>query len=250
MDVLGIDIGGTGMKSAIVDTLTGELKTERLRYPTPGNGSPGEMADLIAKMVKELQWKGPVGCGFPGVIRNNVIFTAANLDKAWIGVNLATLIRQRTRCTAQAVNDADAAGMAEMAHGAGKNKKGTVFLITVGTGIGTALFVDGKLVPNTELGHIMLKGREAESIISDMARREKGLSWKQWSARFSSYLNYLDTLFWPDLYIIGGGGAKKPEKFLPYMDCRVKIVSATYKNRAGIIGAAMAGINNKATSGS
>lgn len=240
MDVLGIDIGGSGLKAAVVNTTTGELVSERLRFPTGELATTEMVMEQILQITRTFKWKGLIGCGFPGVIRENIICTAANLDNSWIGVNLAALVHKRTGCKTTLLNDGDAAGLAEVRLGAGQGKKGVVILITVGTGLGTALFVDGVLVPNTEFGHILMKGKEeAEEICSDRVRKAKGLSWKQWSRRFSQYLNYLETLFWPDQFIIGGGGAKKPERYMEYLNIRTELQPARFKNRAGIIGAAL-----------
>ncbi len=241
MDVLGIDIGGTGIKGAVVDTTNGELKTDRLRLPTPEKSTPEILGQMIADIARENKWRGPIGCGFPGVIRSDVVCTAANLDKSWVGVNLASLIKKRTGCTATVLNDADAAGLAEVEFGAGRCIKGVIFVITIGTGIGTAVFHDGVLLPNTELGHLILhKDKEAEEIISERTRTNKGLSWKQWAKRVNRYLVYLENLFWPELFILGGGGVKKPEKFLPFLETRTAISLAKFGNKAGIIGAALA----------
>lgn len=241
MDVLGIDIGGSGIKGAVVDTSNGEFKTERIRFETPESSTPEILGQMIADIARESKWRGPIGCGFPGVIRSNIVCTAANLDKSWMGINLASLIKKRTGCTATVLNDADAAGLAEVEFGAGQGKKGLIFVITIGTGIGTAIFHNGLLLPNTELGHLILhKDKEAEDLISERARASKGLSWKQWARRVNRYLVYLENLFWPELFILGGGGAKKPEKFLPHLETRTPISLAKFGNKAGIIGAALA----------
>lgn len=240
MEVLGIDIGGSGIKSAVVNIKTGELLGDRVRLPTPLQPGPEEMLEQIRCLVAHFAWKGPIGCGFPGVVRDNTILTAVNLHPTWVGVDLGKQIKKLTKCNATILNDADAAGLAEIRLGAGAGRQGVVFMITIGTGIGTALFVDGVLVPNTEIGHIVLpNGKEAESQVSEPVRKKKGLSWKQWTKRFDAYLRYLETLFWPNLFILGGGGAKKPEKILPHLTVQADIAPAFFRNRAGIIGAAL-----------
>lgn len=240
MEVLGIDIGGSGLKAAVIDISTGELVTERLRFPTGENATTEMVMDQVVQATRTFNWNGLIGCGFPGVIRDNIICTAANLDDSWVGVNLASLIRKKTGCKTASLNDGDAAGVAEMRLGAGKGRNGVVILITVGTGLGTALFSNGVLVPNTEFGHILMKGKaEAEDVCSDRIRKAKGLSWKQWSQRFNQYLTYLESLFWPDLFIIGGGGAKKPERYMEHLELRTEVQPAHFKNKAGMIGAAL-----------
>lgn len=242
MKVLGIDIGGTGIKACPVDLKKGVLIGKKERVKTPRPSTPKAVADVIEQLVQKFNWTGPIGCGFPGVIRKNVVHTAANLDKSWIGVDLGKLIQKRTGVKKVAVlNDADAAGVAEMRFGAGKNKKGTVILLTVGTGIGTAIFTNGQLLANTEFGHLKMQGKSAEKFISGVVREEKGLSWKEWSVYFDNYLERMNALFWPDLYIIGGGGAKVIKEFTPYLKKNtVRLVGAKHKNKAGILGAAAA----------
>ncbi len=240
MEVLGIDIGGSGLKAAVININTGELVSERLRFPTGELANTEMVMEQVIQATRTFKWKGLIGCGFPGVIRDNVICTAANLDNSWIGVNLANLIHKRTGCKTASLNDGDAAGLAEARLGAGQGRKGVVILVTVGTGLGTALFSNGVLVPNTEFGHILMKGKEeAEEICSDRIRKAKGLSWKQWSRRFNQYLTYLESLFWPELFIIGGGGAKKPERYMNYLELRTEVLPAHFKNKAGMIGAAL-----------
>jgi len=240
-NILGIDFGGSGIKGAPVDTKTGMLLKERHRIPTPSPASPEDVTDIIYKIVKHFKWKGPVGIAFPAVVVNGIVKTASNIDKSWIGRNASKLMIKKTGLPCFVVNDADAAGMAEMKFGAGKDKKGSVLLITVGTGIGTVFFTRGKLVQNTELGHVFLKsGIEAEDFASDAVRQNEGLEWDEWAKRFNIYLQEMEKLFWPELIIIGGGVSKKPKKFVNQLRVQTKVVMAKAKNEAGIIGAALA----------
>ena len=240
--VLGIDIGGSGIKGAIVNVKTGEMTTDRYRIPTPESSTPKAVVDTIRKIAKKLDWKGVIGVGFPGVIQHGVVKTAANVDDGWLNVDLEALLEMRTGSNSAVINDADAAGMAEMKYGAGRKNKGVVIMLTVGTGIGCALFTKGKLVPNCEWGHFCLPGGidDAEKWASDAARKNFNLTWEEWMQRLKKYINYVEDMFWPDLIIIGGGFAKKLEKKgLPF-ETRTKIVSAQLLNEAGIIGAAVA----------
>lgn len=237
--ILGIDIGGSGVKGAIVDTKKGVLLTERYRIPTPQPATPGAVAEVIRKIAKHFDWDGPIGVGFPGVIQQGVARTAANVDDSWIDKNLNKLFSKATGCKVHVVNDADAAGMAEMEFGAGKGFKGTVILITVGTGLGTVIFTNGKLVPNLEFGHLLLHGDDAEKYASDAARKKNDLDWDTWAGRFNEYLLRVEELVWPDKIIIGGGASKKGDKFFPHLSTKATVVPATLKNEAGIVGAAM-----------
>ena len=240
--VLGIDIGGSGIKGAPVDIETGQLLAERLRLITPDPSTPRSCAECIAEIAKHFQWDARIGCGYPGVVKNGVTLTAANVDPGWINLDAKTLSERTTNCKTSVINDADAAGLAEIRFGAGRDVKGLVFMITLGTGIGTALFVDGKLVPNTELGHLEVRGKDAELRASDRARVKKNLSWKDWARRLDEYLDVLERLFWPDLIIVGGGASKNHEKFIPFLTIRTPIVPAQMFNDAGIVGAALAGM--------
>ena len=237
--ILGIDIGGSGVKGAIVDTKKGVLITERYRIPTPQPATPEAVAKVIKKIAKHFDWTGPIGVGFPGVIQQGIARTAANVDNSWIDKNLNKLFSNATGCVVHVVNDADAAGMAEMKFGAGKDKNGTTMLITVGTGLGTVIFTNGKLVPNLEFGHLMLHGADAEKYASDAARSKNKLDWDTWAGRFNEYLMRIEELTWPDLIIIGGGASKKGEKFFPYLTTKAPVVPAKLMNEAGIVGAAM-----------
>ena len=237
--ILGIDIGGSGVKGAIVNTKKGQLITKRYRIPTPQPATPEAVAKVISKISRHFDWKGPIGVGFPGVIQQGVARTAANVDDSWIDKNLNKLFSEATGCTVHVVNDADAAGMAEVKFGAGKGKRGTLMLITVGTGLGTVIFTDGKLVPNLEFGHLLLHGADAELYASDAARSNNNLDWDTWAGRFNEYLLRIEELVWPDLIIIGGGASKHEDKFLPHLTTKAPVVSARLLNEAGIVGAAM-----------
>lgn len=237
--ILGIDIGGSGVKGAIVDTRKGKLLTKRFRIPTPQPATPDAVAGVIKEIADHFEWEGPIGVGFPGVIQQGVARTAANVDDTWIDKDLNQLFSEVTGCTVHVVNDADAAGMAEVKFGAGKNKKGTIMLITVGTGLGTVIFTDGKLVPNLEFGHLLLHGADAELYASDAARSNNNLDWETWAGRFNEYLLRIEELIWPDMIIIGGGASKKEKKFLPLLTPKAEVVAAELQNEAGIVGAAM-----------
>jgi len=240
--VLGIDIGGSGIKGAIVNVKTGEMTTDKHRIPTPEESTPKAVVDTIKQIAKKFDWKGPIGVGFPGVMQHGVVKTAANVDNGWLNVNLEKLVEKRTGSKCVAVNDADAAGMAEMKYGAGRKNKGVVIVLTIGTGIGCALFTEGKLVPNCEWGHFCLPGgiEDAEKWTSDAARKKYDLTWDEWMQRLKVYINYIEDMFWPDLIIIGGGFAKKLEKKGFPFETRTKTVPAQLLNEAGIIGAAVA----------
>ena len=240
MIILGIDIGGSGIKGAPVDVERGTPTAEYYRIETPQPSTPAVIGDVVADLVKHFAWQGPIGCTFPAVIKDGVAYSAANVDQSWIGTNGQELFQQKTDCPVLLLNDADAAGIAEAKFGAGKGQKGVVLLLTFGTGIGSALICDGKLVPNTELGHMEIRGKQAEHRASERAREEKDLSWKKWAAAVDEYLLRLEALFSPNLFIIGGGISKKHEKFLPLLTVRTPVVPAQLLNEAGIVGAALA----------
>ena len=240
MDVLGIDIGGTGIKGAPVDIKTGQLTGERHRILTPKPATPEAVIATAADIVKHFEWTGPIGCGFPAVIKYSVVHTASNIDKSWIGVNAGEKMKQATGQSAVFLNDADAAGRAEMQFGAGKGHEGLVIIVTLGTGIGTSLFINGVLVPNTELGHIELQGKDAELHAAESVRIKKELNWKKWGVLVNDYLCVLEALLWPDLIIIGGGASKKHDRFFPQFTVKAETVPAQLRNDAGIIGAALA----------
>jgi polyphosphate glucokinase len=239
--VLGIDVGGTGIKAAPVDTATGTLLADRRKLETPQPATPDAVAEVAAQLVSGFGWTGKAGVTFPGVVVDGVIYTAANVDHSWIGADAAKVFGAATGLRVTVLNDADAAGVAEMRFGAGKDQAGTVLMLTLGTGIGSALFIDGKLVPNTEFGHIEIRGKDAEKRASEHARETEDLSWGAWADRFDEYLEHIEALLSPGLFIIGGGVSKKSGKFLPRLTgLRAKIVPAAMLNNAGIVGAAMA----------
>lgn len=241
MNILGIDVGGSGIKGAIVNTEKGVLLTERIRVKTPQPALPDNVGKTIRTIVKNLQWDGPIGVGFPAAIQNGIVKTATNIDSSWVGANADKIFLEKTKNSTITLNDADAAGLAEMKFGAGQNNNGVVILITVGTGIGTVIFSHGELLPNTELGHIYLEnGLIAENYASDAVRKNEALKWKKWGQRFNTYLQTLEDLFWPNLFILGGGASKKFDKFSEVLSNRTKIVPAQLLNNAGIIGAAIA----------
>jgi len=239
MHILGIDIGGSAIKGGIVDTDSGQLISERYRLETPQPAKPKAMLDMMQEIVQHFNWNGLIGCGYPGVVKNQTILTAANLDKSWIGENLSARLQEKTGCNVWTLNDADAAGIAETHFTT--HHMGVCMMITVGTGLGTALFVNKQLVPNLELGHLRLKnGKEAEKIASAAVKDKEKLTWKRWSKRFDKYLCTLQELLWVDTFIIGGGIADKSEKFLPYLTVPAQVCVAQQGNLAGIIGAALA----------
>ncbi len=240
MKILGIDIGGSGIKGAIVDVKKGEFITERHRIETPTPSTPEAVADVVNELVKFFDYQGPIGCTFPAVIQHGVIQTAANVDQGWIGVNGEALFQQVTGQPVHILNDADAAGVAEMRHGAGRDRNGVVIMLTFGTGIGSAIFTDGVLLPNTEFGHMKIRGKDAEHRAAARIREEEGLSWKRWAKRVNEFLQTMDFLFSPDLFIIGGGVSKKFEKYAPHLTVKAEMIPAQLLNDAGIIGAAMA----------
>lgn len=239
MKVLGIDIGGTGIKGAIIECDNGELITERKRIPTPDPATPDLVAEVVKQLVESFEWKGPVGCGFPTVVHKGVAWSAANIDPEWIGVNVAEIFSQRTQQPTFVLNDADAAGIAEMRLGVGLGMTGTVLMLTFGTGIGSAIFVDGKLVPNMEFGHLEIRGKDAEKRASDYARQKKELSWEKYSRRLQEYLDKMEQLISPDHIIFGGGMIKYWERFAPLVQTRAAMHPAKLQNLAGIIGAAI-----------
>jgi len=240
MKLLGIDIGGTGIKGAVVDIETGKLVTERHRIPTPHPSLPNSVADVIQQIAEHFNYRGPAGVTFPAIVKKGVIFSAANVDKSWVGTDAAELFSRHVGGEATVINDADAAGMAEMRFGAGRERSGVVIMVTLGTGIGSAIFLNGKLLPNTEFGHLQIRGKDAEQRASERVREEKDLSWKKWSGHLSEFLCELEKLFSPDLFIIGGGVSKKSDKFLTYLKTKTEVIilPAQMRNEAGIIGAA------------
>ncbi|MEQ9425787.1 MAG: ROK family protein [Cyclobacteriaceae bacterium] len=239
MEILGVDIGGSGIKGAIVDTAKGILLTDRHRIATPQPATPSAVVETVDEIIDFFNWKGIVGCGFPAAIVNDVVMTASNIDKSWLGVNAATEIIKNTGCPTHLINDVDAAGVAEIKYGAGKGIKGSVMMVAAGTGIGTALFYDGRLFPNTELGHIRMEdGKIGEHYAANSVRKKKELTWEEWAKRMNKYLKMVDFLFWPELIILGGGVSKYHHEFFEYFDVRPPVVPAEMRNKAGIIGAA------------
>jgi len=239
MQILGIDVGGSGIKGAPVDTETGQLLAERIRIKTPKNGEPEPIAEVVKQIAQSFNWNGPIGIGFPAPIKSGVAMMAANVSEKWVGTNADALFTKVTGCDCTLINDADAAGLAEMTFGAGRGQPGTVIMITLGTGIGTAIFHRGKLLPNTEFGHLEVNGEDAEFRASDAARQREDLPWKKYAKRLNKYLQVMENLFWPDLFIIGGGISKESEKYLPMLTIETPVVTAQLLNEAGIVGAAL-----------
>jgi len=239
----GIDIGGSGIKGCVTDLDAGKLHGERIRIPTPDPSKPDAVADVVKQIVEEFGWTGRVGITLPSVIKRGVAFSAANIDKAWLGTDAAALFAERlgrARDEIVVLNDADAAGIAEITYGWPDDQQGVVVLLTFGTGIGSALFLDGKLVPNTEFGHLEVDGHDAETRAAASVKEENDLSWEEWAPRVTRYIRSLEDLIWPDLIIAGGGVSKKADKWLPLLDVRTKVVPAELRNDAGIVGAARA----------
>ncbi len=235
----GIDIGGSGIKGAPVDLHKGKLADERLRIPTPQPSTPEAVAKVVGEILDHFGWKNEFGCTFPAVVQHGVTQTAANVDPTWIGADAKAALKSATGRKALVVNDADAAGVAEVEFGAAAGNRGTVLVVTLGTGIGTALISRGKLVPNTELGHLELDGHDAETRAADSAREREDLDWETWGGRVSRYFQHVENLLWPDLFVVGGGVSKKFDRWSSYVDTRTKIVPAHLLNEAGIIGAAL-----------
>jgi polyphosphate glucokinase len=242
---IGVDVGGSGIKVAAVDVGTGQLASDRLRVATPNPSTPEAVCASIARLVKRVSiavksTTAPVGVGIPSVVIGGVSLTAANIDKGWEGFDADTHLTGILKRDVIVLNDADAAGLAEMRFGAGKGKDGVVLLLTLGTGVGSGLFVDGKLVPNTELGHMEIRGRDAERRSAAAARVRRGLSWKAWANDLDEHLHAIDRILWPNLMIIGGGVSKRADRFLPRLTVRPPVVPAVLQNDAGIVGTAMA----------
>jgi polyphosphate glucokinase len=237
---IGVDVGGSSIKCALIDLQSGKFVGERFSTPTPAQDSTDALLDALVSVVAKLPGGHPVGLAFPSVIRAGTVRTAANLNKAWIGQPLGQLAAQRLSRPVTAINDADAAGLAELKYGAAREVPGTVLLLTLGTGIGSALFVDGKLVPNTELGHIQVAGREAEKRASGHAKVVANLSWDAWAAELNLVLNEMHALLWPDLIVLCGGITEEPEKFMDKLHCEARLCVGALRSDAGIVGAALA----------
>lgn len=245
MQRIGIDFGATGIKGAVVDISVGELATGRYRIPTPDPSTPSAVTDVIVELVAQITDEHPcsgwAGCAIPAAVAGGIVLTAANIDETWIGTDGDRMLTAALQREMTLLNDADAAGLAEMSFGAGRGRAGTVVVLTLGTGIGSAVFTDGHLLRNTELGHLEMWGGSAEDLASAKARERQELDWQAWvEARINPYLAYLESLIWPDLFIISGGISKKPERFFPYLESRAEILPARLRNNAGIVGAALA----------
>lgn len=246
--VLGIDIGGTGVKGALVDLGSGDLVTERVRIPTPQPATPEAVAQVVERIAKQLMDAGgagtgalgnsPIGIAIPAVAQRGVARSAANIDQSWVDVDVDALFTERLGRPVHVVNDADAAGVAEAHYGVARDVPGLVILTTLGTGIGSAFLLDGKLMPNSELGHLEIDGYDAEKRAAQSAKKREGLSYEEWAVRLQRYYSHVEGLFWPDLFVVGGGISKSSEKFLPLLDLRTPIVPAQLRNQAGIVGAA------------
>ena len=245
MDVYGIDVGGSGIKGAPVNLETGEFAAERVRIKTPQPATPQAIVQTAVEVVRQSGWEGPVGCGFPAVIKEGVVQTAANIDPTNVGFDLQKGLEEQLGNPVRIVNDADAAGLAEVRYGAARDVAGVVLVLTFGTGIGSALFVGGRLVPNTELGHIDVGGEDGETLAAASVRERLELSWPQWAARVEQYLQRLERFLWPDLIVVGGGVSKRADKWLPLISHRTPIVPAQLQNAAGIVGAALAAAEDR-----
>lgn len=241
MIILGIDIGGSGIKGAPVDVDSGKMLTERFRIPTPEDATPNAVAEIVKQITEYFKWTGPVGCTVPARVEHGLVRTAANIHEYWIDTPVEELLSERTGLPVRVLNDADAAGIASMEFGAGKDRDGLVILITVGTGLGSAMFMNRVLVPNTELGHLMLDNVLAEDFASDRTRKKEDLTWREWAERFQVYLDRLEFLFAPDLIIVGGGISRpyKKELYFRYLNTNADLVTESLENEAGIIGAAL-----------
>jgi polyphosphate glucokinase len=237
--VLGIDVGGSGIKGAPVDIKRGQLLGERLRLDTPQPATPKAVAKVFAELVKMHDWTGPIGCGFPAIVRRGVAHSAANIDKKWIGKDVQKLFSKACGCPVRVINDADAAGMAAVRFGAGQKVEGTVLMLTIGTGIGSALFIDGKLVPNTEFGHLYFKGMIAEHYAANSVRKNENLTWEEWGMRFNDFLLHIDRILSPDLVILSGGASKRFDEYRHLITSETKIIPSAMLNDAGTVGAAV-----------
>lgn len=243
--ILGIDIGGSGIKGNLVDPASGALMAERFKLETPQPSIPDSVAAVVAKIVEHFEYVGPVGCTFPAIVKGGVTLSAANVDQAWIGCHAAELFSETTGHHVVVVNDADAAGIAEMAVGAGRDRAGVTLLLTFGTGIGSAMFHDGILIPNTELGHIEFEGHESvEDWAAAKVKDDENLSWKQWAGRVNRLLDHLSRILSPDLFVLGGGVSRRWDKWGGYLEVSVETVPAALRNEAGIVGAALLAASN------
>jgi polyphosphate glucokinase len=243
----GIDIGGSGIKGAVVDIRSGRLVTVRKRFVTPQPSTPDAVADVVAKLVTDAEWSGPVGATFPAVIQHGIARSAANVDKSWIDTDVDACFTKTTPSATDVyvLNDADAAGIAEARFGAARGVAGVVILLTFGTGIGSALLMDGRLVPNTELGHLELDGHDAEKRAAASVRDENKMSYKEWAKRVQRYMEHVERLFTPDLFVVGGGVSKDAPKWVPRLELKTPVKPAELLNDAGIVGAAIAASERK-----
>ncbi len=239
MEILGIDVGGSSIKGAVVEVVSGELLSETRHIETPQPATPVAVVNTICELTKSFAWHGAVGCGFPAVVQNGIVKTAANIDADWLGVNLSQLLQGEMSLSCTVINDADAAGIAEMQFGAGVGRMGTVLVLTLGTGIGSALFCRGELMPNLELGSMAFRGAPVEHYASAAVRKNENLSWQVWAGRLNEFLSRVERLFSPELIIIGGGVSTQHENFFPHLTAQAELVPAQFYNRAGIVGAAM-----------
>jgi polyphosphate glucokinase len=242
---LGIDIGGSGVKGAVVDVVTGDLATDRIRIKTPQPATPKAVAQVVAELARRHRWTGKIGITFPAVIHNGIALSAANVDPSWIGENADEVFTEATGSDVVVLNDADAAGIAEHRFGAAKDVQGVVILLTFGTGIGSGLFIDGRLVPNTELGHLELDGHDAETRAAASVRDEHGMSYRKWAKRVNAYMQHVERLFTPDLFVVGGGVSKNADKWVPLLELRTPVQPAQLLNDAGIVGAAIAAVERR-----
>ena len=241
MHAFGIDIGGTGIKGAPVDCATGQLLAERKKIPTPQPSTPEAVTAVVKELAEQFEWKGVIGATFPGVVTSGTVRTAANVDKSWIGTDASAAFGGAIGTDVTVLNDADAAGIAEMTFGAGKGERGTVLMLTFGTGVGSALFIGGLLLPNTEFGHLEIRGKDAEKRTSEHGKEAHGWGWKEWSEHVDEHMKRMEALLSPQLIIVGGGISKESEKWVPRLaGIRAPIVPASLHNDAGIVGAAMA----------
>ncbi len=236
---LGVDVGGTGIKAALINTKKGTLATEKYRVLTPNPSTPEAVAKVISRMIKRFEYRGPVGVGFPAIIHHGVAKSAANIDKKWINTNIEKLLKEVTGNPFYVANDADVAGLAEVRFGKAKGEMGIVIVLTIGTGIGSGMFLDGTLIPNTEFGHLLYKESVYEHYVSNSARKKNDLSWDSWGKRFNKYLIHLEKLFSPDMFVLGGGASKKFDRFKHVLTVDTKVVPAAYQNDAGVLGAAL-----------
>jgi polyphosphate glucokinase len=240
MDILGIDVGASGIKGAVVDTTSGTLTTDRWRAATPEPSTPKAVARAVVRMAEHFSWSGPIGVGMPGPIRHGAVMTAINMHRSWVGTQAAEMYAEATGARVSVLNDADAAGLAEMRFGAGKGEQGVVVVFTFGTGIGSSVFIDGVLLPNTEFGQLEWKGKPAEKRAAARVRKEKALSWLAWGRRVDAYIRMVEELTWPDLFIVGGGVSRRSDRFLHLVHpVTARVLPAALRNDAGIVGAAL-----------